>query len=87
MVISSTERAVILKTAVDRLSCFKGHMKIEFRAFDAVCLLGEYATHSVARPVKRLALSLLLAYPGRQRHRFAPATRLNAPSSASNYGF
>ncbi len=32
-------------------------------------------------------LSLLLACPGRLRRRFAPVTRLNAPSGASNYGF
>ena len=49
--------------------------------------MGEYATHPLARPAKRLALSLLLAYPGRLRRRFAPVTRLHAPSGASNYGF
>jgi len=84
---SSIERAMILETAVDRLSCLKGQMGAEFRAFDAVCHRFGYAAHPLPRPDKRLALSLLLAYPGRQRRRFAPATRLNAPSSASNYGF
>ena len=56
-------------------------------AFDYAHHVGEYATHPLARPVKRLALSLLLAYLGRQRRRFAPATRLNAPAGASNCRF
>ncbi len=74
--------------------------------FGIIHHMGEYATHPLARPAKRLALSLLLAYPGRLRtrrgqavavkslkrqqprsRRFAPVTRLNAPSGASNYGF
>ena len=106
MVTFSIEHAMILKTAIDRLSCFKGQMRIEFGAFDAVCLSDACATHSLTRPGKRLALypqgagrirkaaeavttplSLRLAYPGRQYRRFAPTTCLDAPLSASNYGF
>ena len=73
-------------------------MNIEIFAHEHFHLLGENATHPLARPVKRLAVrpdrdklsadgSLLLAYPGRLRRRFVPATRLNVPSDASNCGF
>lgn len=109
-------------------------MYIELAAFDNDHRLGGNATHPLARPAGRLALSLLLAgmalrsvvrgaprsgdrtaeempvtamwsacipLRGRipkgapalpfavalRRRRFAPATRLNAPSGASNYGF
>jgi hypothetical protein len=62
-------------------------MKLDCSAFDDLRRLGESATHPLARPVKRLPLSLLVAGPGLLPRRFAPATRPNAPSDASNYGF
>jgi len=49
--------------------------------------MGERATHPLARPVGRLVLSLRLAGISLPRCRFAPATRPNAPSGASNCGF
>jgi hypothetical protein len=54
-------------------------------AFDCIHRLGKYATHPLARPVKHLAVSFLLAGPGLRRRRFVPGTRPNAPSGASNY--
>ena len=54
---------------------------------DHAYLMGEIATHPLAHSGKRLALSLLLAYSGRLRRRFVPATCPNAPSDASNYRF
>ncbi|MBW8370685.1 MAG: hypothetical protein K0M66_06910 [Thiobacillus sp.] len=62
-------------------------MNTESLSFVPPHRLGESATHPLARPDVRLALSLLLAGPGLPRHRFAPATRPNALSGASNYGF
>ncbi|MGB4914351.1 MAG: hypothetical protein WBO95_19955 [Candidatus Dechloromonas phosphoritropha] len=62
-------------------------MNTSFRAFDKDHPMGERATHPLARPVGRLVLSLRLAGMSLPRCRFAPATRPNAPSGASNYGF
>ena len=59
-------------------------MNIDFFAFDSLHHLGESATHPLIRLVKRLALSLLVAGPGLPPRRFAPDTRPNAPSGASN---
>jgi hypothetical protein len=56
-------------------------------AFDQYHLFGERATHPLARPDMRLALSLLLAGPGLRRRRCAPATRPDAPSGVSNCRF
>lgn len=76
---------MILKTVVDRLFSFGKLYGANLPAFDKPHRLTEPATHPLARPAKRLVLSLLLAYPGRLRRRFAPATRLNALAGASNY--
>lgn len=46
-----------------------------------------YATRPLARPDKRLPLSLLLAGMSLPRRRFVPGTRLTAPASQPNYGF
>ena len=46
-------------------------MNTRFVAFDHSNHLGETATHPLARLVARLSLSLLLAYPGKPRRRFA----------------
>jgi len=62
-------------------------MDIEFAAFANLHRLGDNATHPLARPVGRLALSLVLAGISLRRRRFAPDTRLTAPSDASNCGF
>jgi hypothetical protein len=62
-------------------------MDIDVGAFDRNRPMGESATHPLARPGERLALSLLLAGPGPPRRRFAPDTRPNAPSGASNRRF
>jgi hypothetical protein len=62
-------------------------MNTEFVAFDQPHHLGEIATHPLARLFARLPLSLLLAYPGRPRRRFAADTRPDAPSGASNRRF
>jgi hypothetical protein len=62
-------------------------MMVESNTFFCVHLLGEYATHPLTRPAKRLPLSLLLAGMSLPRRRFVAATRLNAPSGASNCGF
>jgi hypothetical protein len=48
---------------------------------------GEAATHPLARPDGRPALAFRLAGMSLPRCRFAPVTRPNAPSGASNYGF
>jgi len=50
-------------------------------------LVADIATHLLARSDGPPALSLLLAGPGLLRRRFAPDTRPNAPSGASNYRF
>ena len=52
---------IILKTAVDRLYLFEKRAEMTIFAFDHTHHLGEYATHPLARPVKRRALSFLLA--------------------------
>jgi len=62
-------------------------MDIGFSAFDHAYLLGESATHPLARLVARLPLSLVVAGPGLPPSRFAATTRPDAPSSASNCGF
>jgi len=62
-------------------------MNIDFLAFDSLHHLGESATHPLIRLVVRLPLSLLVAGPGLPPRRFAPDTRPNAPSGASNCGF
>jgi hypothetical protein len=62
-------------------------MDIGFSAFDHAHLLGESATHPLARLVARLPLSLVVAGPGLPPSRFAAYTRPDAPSSASNCGF
>ncbi|MHB1052636.1 MAG: hypothetical protein ACYCZT_06150 [Thiobacillus sp.] len=62
-------------------------MNTGFVAFDRPHHPGETATHPLARLAARLPLSLLLAYPGRPRRRFAADTRPDAPSVASNCGF
>jgi hypothetical protein len=59
----------------------------EFSAFDRLHLLGESATHPLARLLTRLPLLRLLAGPGLRRRCFAAGTRSEAPSGASNYGF
>jgi len=56
-------------------------------AFDQIHLLGESATHSLARLGARLPLSLVVAGISLLPPRFATATRPDAPSSASNCGF
>ncbi|MGA9991491.1 MAG: hypothetical protein WBP86_04070, partial [Thiobacillaceae bacterium] len=61
------------------------HMESCLIGFDKCHLLGERATHPLARPDVRLALSLLLAGPGLRRRRFAPTARPDAPSAVSNY--
>ena len=45
--------------------------------------MGECATHPLARPVKRLALSLLLAYPGRLRTRRGAGRGCKAAKAAT----
>jgi hypothetical protein len=65
----------------------KHFMNITFFAFNCFHLFGESATHPLARPDVRLALSLILAGMSLRRLRFAPVTRPNAPSGASNRGF
>ena len=62
-------------------------MDTDFFLSDKPHRLGEYATHPLLRPVKRMAVSLLLAGPGPQRRRFVPDTRPNAPVGASNCCF
>jgi hypothetical protein len=62
-------------------------MDIEDKPFGTLHLLGEPATHPLARPGGRPALLLLLAGPGMQRRRVAPATRPDAPSGAFNCRF
>jgi hypothetical protein len=62
-------------------------MSTESCSFDDRYRSGESATHPLARPDGRPALSLLLAGMSLRRRRFAPATRPNAPSGASNCGF
>ncbi|MEQ1592690.1 MAG: hypothetical protein ABL892_09910 [Thiobacillaceae bacterium] len=42
-------------------------MNIEIFTHEHSHRIGDSTTHPLARPVKRLALSLLLAYPGRLR--------------------
>jgi len=62
-------------------------MDIGFSAFDHVHLSGESATRPLSRLGTRLPLSLVVAGPGLPPSRFAAATRPDAPSGASNYGF
>jgi hypothetical protein len=62
-------------------------MHIKPCRFDAHHLMGDSATHPLARPAKRRALSLLLAGAGLRRPRFAPDTRPDAPTCAPNYFF
>ncbi len=59
-------------------------MNTHLTAFDSHHLLGESATHPLARLGVRLALSLLVAGPGLPPRRFAAVTRPSAPSGASN---
>jgi hypothetical protein len=61
-------------------------MNIDSFAFDEPHRFSESATHPLARPDGRLALSLVLAGMSLPRRRFAPSTHPNAPSGASNYG-
>jgi len=49
--------------------------------------VAESATHPLARPVARLALSFVVAGISLPPPLFAPATRPDAPSDAFNYGF
>jgi hypothetical protein len=62
-------------------------MNTSLSDFDPVHLLGEDATHPLARPCARLALSFLLAGMSLPRRRFAPSAHSNAPSGAFKYGF
>jgi hypothetical protein len=62
----------------------KRRMNTTFFAFNRIHLFGESATHPLARPDVRLALSLILAGMSLLRLRFAPVTRPNVPSGASN---
>ncbi len=62
-------------------------MNTEFSAFVSIHRVGEIATRPHARLLGRLPLSRLLAGPGLRRRCFAAATRSDAPSGASNYGF
>ncbi len=62
-------------------------MESDLTAFDNLHLLGERATHPLARSVVRLPLSLVVAGMSLSPPRFAADTRPNAPSRASNYGF
>ena len=62
-------------------------MESDLPAFDNLHLLGERATHTLARPAGRLPLSLIVAGTSLPPLRFAADTRPNAPSRASNYGF
>jgi hypothetical protein len=64
----------------------EGHMNIELLSIDILHRNGDNATHPLARPDGRLAVSLLLAGMSLRRRRFVPDTRLNAPSGAFNYG-
>jgi hypothetical protein len=78
---------MILETVVDRLNFLEKLMNTGVCASDQDHPMGERATHLLARPVGRPALALRLAGMSLPRCRFAPATRPNAPSGASNYGF
>jgi hypothetical protein len=62
------------------------HMDIGLFIFDCVHRHGASATHPLARPGKRLPLSLVVAGIGLLPPRFAAATRPDAPSGASNHG-
>ncbi|HEX7971100.1 MAG TPA: hypothetical protein VF501_02620 [Thiobacillus sp.] len=62
-------------------------MNADVFAFDMTHLLDSFATHPLARLVTHLPLSLVVAGPGLPPPRFAAATRPDAPSGASNYGF
>ncbi len=62
-------------------------MDAKFSAFVKTHRFGKRATHPLARSAERLTLSLVLAGMSLRRPRFAPATRLPAPSGASNCGF
>jgi hypothetical protein len=64
--------------------CLKKPMNTTLSAFNYFYLFGESATHPLARPDVRLALSLILAGMSLRRLRFAPVTRPNTPSGASN---
>jgi len=59
-------------------------MNIELSRFFDLHQSGESAKRPLARPDDRLALSLLLAGMSLPRRRFAPTSRPNAPSGASN---
>ena len=62
-------------------------MNTTFYAFVHVHLLGDTATHPLARLVTRLPLSRLVAGPGLPPRCFVADTRSDAPSGASNCGF
>jgi len=62
-------------------------MNIGFFAFDHIHHQIKSATHPLIRLAARLPLSLVVAGPGLPPPRFAAATRPDAPSGASNYGF
>jgi hypothetical protein len=62
-------------------------MDADFFLSDKAYRMGESATHPLARLGARLSLSLVVAGPGLLPPRFAPATRPDAPSGASNCGF
>ncbi|MHB8824507.1 MAG: hypothetical protein ACYC5T_06665 [Thiobacillus sp.] len=62
-------------------------MDIGFFIFDHVHQEGAPATRPQARLGTRLPLSLVVAGPGLPPPCFAAATRPDAPSGASNYGF
>ena len=61
-------------------------MNTEFSPLDWDHLMGDTATHPMARLVVRLPLSHLVAGPGLPPRCFAAATRPDAPSGASNCG-
>jgi len=62
-------------------------MGIATFAFDHVPHQRAPATHPLIRLVMRLPLSLVVAGTGLPPPRFVAATRPDAPSGASNFGF
>ena len=80
-------KTMILETAVDRFRNLKNRMNTCDSAFADAHPEGESATRPLARLCGRLTLSLSLAGMSLLRCRFAPDTRPDAPSGASNYRF
>jgi len=62
-------------------------MSIEFQGHAHLHLLGENATHSIARFSGRLAALLFVAGSGHAPHRALPDNLKTAHSNASNCGF